>query len=88
MERKHKILRALVKVTQPTVILFTLLFCSCKSGQAVYQEQDTVEQRERNLTTLRMVIKVRQRIYCLSADIKVASDTKACFDCHDTIERK
>jgi len=87
MERKRMIPKAIISIIQPVTICLTLLFCSCNGGQVVYQEQRTPEQRERTLKVIRLIVKARQRIYCLSTDIKQASDANRCFNCHDKIER-
>lgn len=87
MERKCIIMKRVPLTLVVFGLCLTLLFCSCNSGQAIYQEQRTPKQRERSLKILRLYIKAKQRVYCLSADIKTASDTNRCFNCHDNIER-
>lgn len=86
MERKRKGLLGVIVILAACLFLLTLLFCGCNSGQIERQDDKQQRYAETLLTVVRIIWKAKQRTFCLSADISVASDTDTCFDCHDKIE--
>lgn len=88
MERKYKYIWRSLVIASGFGLLLTLLFCNCNSGQVTPKEFWTAE-RKRIFTKFILIYgQARQRERCLSVDIKTASDTKSCFDCHDKIVRE
>jgi len=87
MERNSKTVRIAVKLVILLVVPVTLLSCRQNGGQVTPKTDITSQQREVLLQVVRILCKAQQQRYCLSAPILTASDTNACFDCHDKIRR-
>lgn len=87
MERKQVTYSGLVAMGLVAVTLLTLS-CNAYYGGQVTQKPYWTAERKRSFTKAILVIgQAIERERCLSAVILTASDTKTCFECHDTIKR-